>query len=280
MSYSVSFDKKGCLLYVPDGLDPEKTFDCGQCFRFDKSQNGFFGIAGGKTLSVKLRNDSGLFLEGVTEEDFEIVWKDFFDLERDYSLAQKEIIEASGASKDHLKLCIEKGNGIRILNQDPWETTLSFVISQNNNIQRIKKLIRSLCREAGKDLGGDCYSFPEPEAVLELGEERLRELSFGFRAPYLINCAQAFHSGSLDASAIKEADYHKAKEMLCTVKGIGEKVANCALLFGYSKREAFPVDVWMRKVIDTRLNRTVPDFGLNAGLAQQYMFYYERYLAQ
>ena len=279
MPYSVSFDEKGCVLTVFDGLDLEKTFDCGQCFRFDKTENGFFGIAKGRPLFLKANPDSSIFLQGVSKKEFEEVWKDFFDLERDYSLAQSQILSASGESRDHLELCIKKGSGIRILNQDPWETTLSFVISQNNNIKRIKNLIRALCKEAGEDLGKGCYSFPTAKAVLELGEERLREMSFGFRAPYLISCAEAFQSGRLDAALLQKSDYLKAKQMLCTVKGIGEKVANCALLFGYSKREAFPVDVWMKKVIDLRLNNTVPDFGLNAGLAQQYLFYYERYLA-
>ena len=279
-----------------DRFDIGKIFDCGQCFRFDEvaeseHEKEFSGVAFGKFVSFA-QDEDRLYIYGSTLEEYESVWKSFLDIERDYCEVERDILLCRPS--DALARAVEYGRGIRILKQDSFECIISFIISQNNNIPRIKKIIEALSRECGepifigeelkKHLSGNAmpYAFPTAEAIYNLGEQGLADLKVGFRARYIFDAVSRIIDGSLSIEDITNVDdTERAIEMLCTVKGIGVKVASCALLFGFARLDAFPVDVWMKRVGE----RYFPEervlcgktFGRYAGIAQQYLFYYERY---
>ena len=181
-----------------------------------------------------------------------------------------------------MPLAMEYGDGIRILRQEPWEAVCSFIVSQNNNIPRIKKIIRTMSREWGEPIscGGETYySFPSAKALADAGEEAIFALKTGFRAKYIYDAACRAANGELDFDAIFSASPEDAEELLCKIKGVGPKVAACAMLFGFGKTEAFPVDVWIKRVLAKYYpaGLDVSALGSYAGFAQQYLFYYERY---
>lgn len=263
------------------GIDLDRTFDCGQCFRFDKAENSDYdveyrGVAYGKAVAFA-EKDGFLYVLGSDEADFEKIWRRYLSLDQDYGAIHSELLSLS--ENEALHRAVEYGKGIRILRQEPWEAICSFIISQNNNIPRIKGLIRALSQRAGEELGDGVYAFPSAEAVLALGVDELRALKMGFRAPYIIDAAQKTASGQLDVAAISELPTKEAEKILCTVKGIGPKVADCALLFGFSKYDAFPIDVWIKRVIEKYFDPEFDptDLGKYAGVAQQVLFYYERW---
>ena len=279
-------------------LDIEKIFDCGQCFRFERVENSqhaseFSGVAYGRFVSFAQDGDT-LYIYGSDLADFEAVWRGYLDLDRDYREVERDVLEHSQNSA--LIAAIEYGRGIRILSQEPFECVISFIISQNNNIPRIKKIIEALsercgerielCDEAKKHLSGERipYAFPSAEALCALGEAGLFEMKTGFRAKYIYDASSRVLSGELMLDTVRREDTESAIDRLCEVKGIGRKVASCALLFGFGKYDAFPIDVWMKRVAekyfgdeaDTLSSRTFGDY---AGIAQQYLFYYERWNA-
>lgn len=247
-------------------FDISKTFDCGQCFRFEKQGDIWQGMSFGRTL--RLHEEPGfVVLEGVGEQEFTETWQAFFDLDRDYNAINCKLGKDSVLEK-----AIAVSRGIRILKQDKWETLISFIISQNNNIPRIKGIISRLC-EIG---GGVC--FPTAGQILTAGQEGLAGIRAGFREKYIIDAAERVYDGRLELDALDKLDYTTAKERLKTVKGVGDKVADCVLLFAYGKLEAFPKDVWIKRVIDKYYGDTFDEtrFSPYGGIAQQYLFYYER----
>ena len=263
--------------------EPAKTFDCGQCFRFeraerDRHENEWEGVAFGRKVSFAKEGDR-LYIYNATESEFQSVWRRYLDLDTDYGAIDRDI--ASRSDSEALRNAIAFGQGIRILRQDPWETVCSFIISQNNNIPRIKKIVRALSEKAGERVAGtDEFSFPTANAVKELGADGLFELKTGFRAKYIYDAASRISSGETSLDGIFGMDTAKGTEELCKIKGIGPKVASCALLFGFGKYDAFPVDVWIKKVIGKYFSGELDAGALGpyAGVAQQYLFYYERYL--
>lgn len=263
------------------GIDLDRTFDCGQCFRFDKVENSEYdveyrGVAYGRAVSFA-EKDGELYVIGADDADFEKIWRRYLSLDEDYGAIHGELLALS--ENEALHRAVEYGRGIRILRQEPWETVCSFIISQNNNIPRIKGLIKALSERAGERLDDGVYSFPTAEAVAALGVQELRDLKMGFRAPYIIDAAEKVVRGELDFEAVASLPTVEAEKMLCAVKGIGPKVADCALLFGFSKYDAFPVDVWVKRVIEKYFDRSFEpsSLGKYAGVAQQVLFYYERW---
>ena len=279
-------------------LDIEKIFDCGQCFRFDRVENSqhaseFSGVAYGRFVSFAQDGDT-LYIYGSDLADFEAIWRRYLDLERDYREVERDVLAHSQNSA--LIAAIEYSRGIRILSQEPFECVISFIISQNNNIPRIKKIIEALsercgerielCDEAKKHLSGKGmpYAFPSAEALCALGESGLFEMKTGFRAKYIYDASSRVKNGELLLDPIRDEDTERAIEKLCEVKGIGRKVASCALLFGFGKYDAFPIDVWMKRVAEKYFGDEAETlssltFGEYAGIAQQYLFYYERWNA-
>ncbi len=269
----------------------EQIFDCGQCFRFDPTENPvhrveFEGIAHGKYIKFGQDSPNSMTIYNAIAEDFDNIWKHYLALDEDYSLLRADIKEnftaAAGGKDTVMEKAMEYGDGIRILRQDPWETVCSFIVSQNNNIPRIKKIIAAMSEAYGEPIeyGGKVYhAFPTAKALADAGEAAIFALRTGFRAKYIHDAAVKAASGELDFDEIFVADPHRAEELLCAVKGVGPKVAACAMLFGFNKTEAFPIDVWIKRV----LAKYYPDgldisaLGKYAGVAQQYLFYYERY---
>lgn len=270
----VIFENEKTIIKDNPFLSLDLTFDCGQCFRFNKNEDGVWqGIALGKKLSGYTEGcDTLLFCK---EEDYYAVWEDFFDLKRDYSVIQNSFSHDRNVSE-----AAEIGKGIRILKQDKWETLVSFIISQNNNIPRIKKIIESLCALLGEPLGNGQYAFPTPEKIYNAGAEGLAPIKAGFRVKYILDAAYRVLSGETDLEYIASLSYEEAEKELMKIKGVGKKVASCVLLFGYGFLSAFPVDVWVKRVLEKYYDEDFDPLSLGeyAGIAQQYLFYRERYL--
>lgn len=254
-------------------LDLEKTFECGQCFRWNADENGVYrGVAYGHAARI-WRQAGDIYIYTDMEESF---WREYFDLDRDYAGISRAFMDGA-----YLQQCTEYGMGIRILRQEPWEALCSFIISQCNNIKRIKGIVERLCRLFGQPLdfeGQQYYSFPSAARLASLSVEELAPLRCGYRAEYIIIAAMAVASGALDLDALIAADWVAAKKSLTALKGIGEKVANCVLLFGLYHMEAFPIDVWIKRALKENFPPTFrpESLGKYAGLAQQYIFYYAR----
>ncbi len=250
-------------------FDLALTLDCGQAFRWKALPDGFEGIAMGKYLKIKQENDDLIFYN-TTKEEYEGIWRKYFDINRDYN----DILNR--ARKNQKLAEITKNcDGIRILKQDPWEALCSFIISQNNNIPRIKGIIERLCENFGDKIEGG-YTFPSAERLSMLTVEELAPLRSGFRAKYILDAAKKC-SSNLILEDIYSLDLDSARTKLMTIKGVGPKVADCALLFGFGFLNAFPMDVWMKRAMAVLFDNKLPDgFEDCAGIIQQYIFEYAR----
>lgn len=266
----------------------DHIFDCGQAFRWERQQDGSYtGIAGKHIANVQYE-EGRLTIRNASEEEFQSFWKQYLDLERDYGT-----IKASLSERDPvIKSAIRSGEGIRLLQQDKWETLLSFIISQNNHIPRIKKCIESLCRHfgerAGTYEGKEYYAFPSPETLAALEPEDLAVCRLGYRAKYLIQTARQAASEGLDRlerAGTPQYPSGEAFDYVRSFSGVGPKVANCILLFSMGKYDRFPIDVWMKKVMEQLYGIADPKemqrfaeetFGEYSGFAQQYLFYHIR----
>ncbi len=268
------------IIYEPDSiiLDPaehfsiSRTFCCGQCFRFMCGEDGVWsGIAFGRTL--RCRQDGNTVTLFCSAEEFRNIWYGYFDLGLDYGK-----VNAAISADPVAAAAAEYADGIRILRQDPWETLVSFIISQNNNIPRIRKIISALCALLGDRLPDGGYAFPTAESIARAGAEALAPIRAGFRAGYIYDAAVRVSTGVTDLEAIAGLDRDTAEQELMKIRGVGKKVAACVLLYGFGFLSAFPIDVWVKRIIDKyyggSLDPTV--FGEYAGIAQQYLFHYER----
>lgn len=261
------------VLCTTDEMDIVKTFECGQCFRWNADEDGvYWGIALG--YPAKIWSDGNLVYIK-SSGDMEM-WREYFDLDRDYAK-----ISRSFNGGDYLAMCISYGRGIRILRQDPWEALCSFIISQCNNITRIKGIVERLCLNFGRPIefeGRVFYTFPSAAEIAALPDGALDVLRCGYRAPYISAAAIAVAAGVLDLKALIKCDSTSAKRSLMELPGIGEKVANCVVLFGLYHMEAFPIDVWIRRALKEHfpVDFDPSSLGEYAGLAQQYIFYYAR----
>ena len=263
-----------------------RTFDCGQCFRFDPVENSeykweFSGVAMGRKVSFAQNEEGEIYIIGAEAEDFPL-WERYLSLDVDYDEINRSILEgvADGRDREVTEKAIEASRGIRILRQDRWEALCSFIVSQNNNIPRIKKIIAAMCEKYGEKIG-DVYDFPAAERLFEAGEEEIFSLRTGFRAKYIHDAARRVTENGDFLESISAAEsYPDAEGLLTSVKGVGPKVAACTLLFGFSRLDAFPVDVWIKRVLERHYSAGFDHhaFGKNAGVAQQYLFYFERYL--
>ena len=256
-------------------LDIAKTFECGQCFRWNADPDGvYWGIAMGFPAKVWYEGEDVMILSDGPMD----MWRDYFDLERDYAE-----ISRGFEGGEYLDACVEAGMGIRILRQESWEALCSFIISQCNNISRIKGIVERLCESFGDELefeGRTFYTFPAPEKLAFLQPDELAHLRSGYRAAYIINAANAIVTGQLHMEELIDCDYKHAHKKLCELHGVGTKVANCVVLFGLYHMEAFPVDVWIKRALKEHFPKGFDPavLGKYAGLAQQYIFYYSRNL--
>ncbi len=263
---------------------PRHVFECGQCFRFEKMQDESYTIvAKGRVINVSTKGDS-IILKNTTDNDVADIWYDYFDLGTDYSQIKNTL-----SSDVHLEKSTQYGTGIRLLNQDVWECVISFIISANNNIPRIQGIVEKLCQKYGDEIhafDNTYYSFPDAEKLKDVEKEDLAFLRAGYRDSYLCDAISKVASKEVDLEAITKLSTQEAKRELLKIKGIGNKVADCILLFGNRRREIFPVDVWVKRSVGTLYSEEIGDteihsfaeqkFGNLAGYAQQYLFYYMR----
>ena len=276
LSFGTHPDKK-VEIERPNNFDIGQIFDCGQCFRFNRcGENAYEGVAFDRYIKIEQTGGRVIFY-GTDEDDFEGIWAPFFDLGTDYGA----IIDSFG-DDEVLRKAADYASGIRILRQDKWETLCSFIISQNNNIPRIKGIIDNMSKRFGnliwKTDRREFYSFPTAKSLYEAGEEEIFALKTGFRARYINDAARTVTENPFFLTEVSSLDTPSASEKLQQIKGVGNKVAACTLLFGFARNDAFPVDVWVKRI----LAKYYPDgagenlTGKNAGVAQQYLFYYER----
>ena len=253
-------------------LDIAQTRDCGQSFRWvEREDGGFDGVAFNRSVTVRL-DGTDLYIENADESDREL-WHSYFDLGLDYGKIREEISAIHPILADAAKYA----RGIRILRQDPYEALCTFIISQNNNIKRIKGIVQRLCEQFGDRLPDGTYAFPDAEKMASLTADDLAPLRAGFRNRYLVDAARKVADGDVDLEKCRSCDYDEARRELMQITGVGVKVADCALLFGLHRIEAFPLDVWMKRAMATLFPGMTPgDFGQYAGIAQQYIFHYSR----
>lgn len=262
---------KNCYrIPLPDNFNLGLCLDCGQAFRWSLSDNNtWHGVAFGKYLEIQ-QTENEIIFYNCNEDDFNNIWKQYFDLELDYG----KIL--SSYNDEHLISAVKEYDGIRILRQEPWEALCSFIISQNNNIPRIKGIIERLCDTFG-DGEDSKKSFPTAEVISKLSVEDLSPLRAGFRAKYIIDAAQKVANGDVDFNKIQDNSIDYGREELQKIKGVGAKVAECTLLYGFHKIEAFPVDVWVKRIMAEMYPNGLPDCTKGTeGIAQQYLFHWRR----
>lgn len=266
-------------------FEPVHIFECGQCFRWQKENDGSYtGVIKYGVINIKKENKDVIISGNFDEKDRDKIL-DYFDCKTDYTLIKEKLQE----NDLNMKKAIEYGYGIRILNQDPWEMLISFIISAANNIPRISRTVENISRAYGQKIswnGKEYYKFPTPEELSLASIDDLRGLNLGFRDKYVYNATQMVCSGGINLSEIEKMSYKEAKSNLLQIPGVGAKVADCILLFSMKKGEAFPVDTWIKKVMAQLYNESKDikkistfaehKFGERAGIAQQYLFYYMR----
>lgn len=253
-------------------FDPALSLDCGQAFRWSRKENGaWHGIAFGRAVDIAKEGDT-LTVTGDIRDGDEKLWAEYLDLNTDYDAICDRL-----CSDKWLSMAIHEYSGIHILRQEPWEALCSFIISQNNNIPRIKGIIERLCAAFGDDLGGGDYSFPAAERLSPLEPEDLSPLRAGFRAKYIIDAARKVAGGEVRLDELKTMDMDEARAELIKIKGVGAKVAECTLLYGCGRMDAFPVDVWVRRIMAEMYPEGLPEctHGVE-GIAQQYLFHWRR----
>jgi len=270
----------------------DHTFDNGQCFRWNREDDGSYtGVAFGRAVNIDYK-DKALILDNVSPEDYLHIWKDYLDLDRDYGAIKRMLAEKDPV----LKRAVSCGAGMRILRQEKWETLISFILSQNNNITRIKNCVESLCTAYGKPIGAYKgkmrYAFPTPEALAGLRPEDLDICRLGYRAKYIVETAKQIASdGGRTLESMDEAPAEEAYKFLLGLSGVGPKVAHCIMLFSMGKYDSFPLDVWIKRVLNQayRIEEgnlkqmrefAARHFGEYGGIAQQYLFYYARNMSK
>lgn len=279
-----------------EAFEPKHIFECGQCFRWNLEEDGSYtGIVGENVLNIK-KEQNNIIIKGVYKDNIEDVVTKYFDLDTNY----EQIKEKLSAIDDNMKTSVEYGNGIRILYQDVWEALISFIISANNNIPRIKGIIERISKKYGKEIiwnNKSYYTFPTPEELSKATVKDLRELGLGFRDTRVFQTTLMVKNNNINIYELEKIqDVEKTREELLKFPGVGPKVADCIMLFSMKKYEVFPIDVWVKRVmtelyfnkeINTKKVKINPDnkkilkyaknkFGKLAGLAQQYLFYWRR----
>lgn len=288
MGYKV-FEEKGKVI-VRDlkDFEPKHIFECGQCFRWDEETDGSYtGVAFGRILNVK-KDGNDVIFSNTDLKDFNEIWVDYFDLNTDYGEIKNKL-----SDDPILKEAINFGYGIRILNQDVWEVLISFILSARNSIPMIKRSINLLSERYGECIGEyngrKYYSFPKANVLDKLSIEELQECKTSFRAKYIINAATIVSTGQIDIYRLKNLSTEDARKELMLFSGVGPKVSDCIMLFSMKKHDAFPIDVWVKRIMEhfyLKKDTSLKDiqeyarykFGEYAGYAQQYLFYYAREL--
>jgi N-glycosylase/DNA lyase len=268
-------------LKIHDDFDLKKIAESGQCFRFNECGEGFGIVAKDKFLYIKKTGECE-YEADCDKAEFEGFWSTYFDLDTDYRKI-RSLIDRD--DDEYLYNASEFGKGIRILRQDPWEMLISFIISQRKNIPAIKASIEKICALAGEKIatdpdGRDIYSFPEPKQLAKLSVSDLGSCSLGYRDKYVYQAAQDVASGAVKLESWETVSDEALMQSLLGLYGVGVKVANCEILFGYHRLDAFPKDVWINRVLEQHYKEGFPfeRYAPYNGVMQQYLFFYSRSL--
>ena len=268
------------IVSIKDDLNLDRIADSGQCFRWNKTGDGSYRIIAGEyCLNIKCLEEDQYELD-CTETVFDGFWRNYFDLEEDYRSIRGRI---DPKRDPFLHQAAEFEKGIRILRQDPWEMLITFIISQNKNIPAIRRSVELLAKSCGRKrmdtVGREYFGFPDPAAVAALSEEALSECRLGYRCKYVHAAAEAVLDGRIDLERLKEADEKTTISALSGLFGVGVKVANCVSLFGLHHMDAFPVDVWMKRILSEQYPEGYPfeRYSPYNGVYQQYMFAWYRH---
>ena len=260
-----------------DNFDIGQICDSGQCFRMEKLEDGSYCVIAGINY-LKITQSGNTYVFHCESDEFEQIWSGYFDLHTDYGA----YISRIDPDDEYLNCAARYGSGIRILKQDLWEMIVSFLISQQNNILRIRRCIRNICEKYGEMRhtadGTVYYGFPEPESLAELDEDELKECNLGYRSKYVVRTARSIVSGEFSLNKVANLPYEEAKAELLKLYGVGEKVADCICLFSLHQLSAFPVDTHIRQALDKHYLNGYDHIryaGIQ-GVMQQYIFYYER----
>lgn len=285
MKYTVR--ENDIILHEYESFVVSQTLECGQCFRFTQiGEENYIIVAFGKILNIYC-DGTDIVFKNTTEEEFNNIWYNYFDFGRNYNDIKKKISE----NDEILQKAVEYAPGIRILNQDRFECLISFIISQNNRIPMIKKVISNISKKYGRYIGSvdgeEYYAFPNPEELIKADEAGLMECKTGFRAKYIIDAVQKVIHGEINLNA-DDMDTETLRKMLMTIKGVGPKVADCTMMFSFGRCETFPTDVWVKRIMSElyfngreasvkEIHQKAEEcFGDYAGYAQQYLFNYAR----
>lgn len=283
----ITIQGKNLILKGAKDFSVAQTLECGQCFHFKKIAENEYGLAAfQKLLHIRQEGDNVIFYD-TTKEEYDTIWAKYFDLDRDYGEIKQFLLKKD----DKLKTAMDTMWGVRILRQEFFETLISFIISQNKQIPHIKQIVSVISKNHGKYLGkiGDeeFYSFPDCEKMSEVTLDELKECKTGFRAPYILDAVEKVCAGTVSEQFLRTAGNEECLKTLMLIKGVGEKVGSCVMLFGLEKREAFPVDVWIKRIVECMyfgreasreeiLAFAGERFGKYGGYAQQYLFYFGR----
>ena len=277
-------------------FEPKHIFECGQCFRWNKEEDGSYtGVVGDNVLNVKKSQDN-IIIKGMCSDNIQDVCNSYFDLETDYEQVKAKLSKID----NNMRISIQYGNGIRILKQDPWEALISFIISANNNIPRIKGIIERISRKYGQLIEWNnkkYYTFPTPKELSKASVKDLRTLGLGFRDSRVFETTRIINNKEIELEKLEEIkDVNILREELLKFSGVGPKVADCIMLFSMKKFEVFPIDVWVKRVmtelyctqeiennVKNMSNKKILElanskFGCLSGIAQQYLFYWRREL--
>ncbi len=268
------------LIQIKDDFDLEKIRCSGQIFRMTKEETPcgesvYSVISKNRLLKIQKKPSkkmSDTFEVSCSKSEFYEVWADFFDLSRNYV----ELRSRLSGQNDFIDDAFDFGCGLRILRQDPWEMIVTFIISQRRSMPAIATATNKICEMFGEEREG-FFSFPEPQKLAEATVADLRKCGVGYRAEYIIDAAQRVASGQLKLEECEKCSDDELFDKLCEIKGVGEKVANCIMLFGFARTSRAPVDVWIKRVIDEEFGGVNPflNLGEDAGIVQQYMFYWK-----
>lgn len=266
---------RAVTLSCPEDFSLSGTLLSGQCFRWQEDGNGGITGAAGDRAATLFQTGGTVTVTGDRREDAPQFWHSYLDLDTDYCTIRCHSV----AAEPRLAAAAGRCGGVHILRQQPWEALCSFIISQNNNIPRIRTIIDRLCRKYGAvipDSADEQHAFPSPEAIASASPDELRELGCGYRADYLPAAAKDVLCGRFDPEALRAMPLEEAQKALQTMKGIGPKVADCVLLYGLHRLDAFPRDVWIKRALADEFRDTPLQFSPYAGVAQQYIFEYIR----